>query len=355
MFDGVYKNRNVLITGDSGFKGSWLALWLNEMGANVVGYSKDIVSSPSHHMLLKQKYKTYYNDILDLKTLHQVFADHKPEIVFHLAAQSLVSESYTRPIETYATNVLGTLHVLEEARKSECVKAFINVTTDKVYENGETLKSFKETDRLGGFDLYSSSKACSEILSTSYRKSFLSGGFLLATVRAGNVIGGGDWAKDRLIPDIMKAAADRKICEIRNPDSVRPWQHVLEPLSGYLVLGQKLLEKNQDYSGAWNFGPARNPGIQVKTVLEEIKKEWGEVNFAFTKNGELFHEASVLKINSLKAAELLGWKQVWDTGTAIKKTTNWYKNYYLRQLINTPDDLKIYVSDAKKKKISWAL
>lgn len=354
LFGGIYKNKTVLITGNTGFKGSWLALWLIKLGANVVGYSKDTVSNPSHYSILELKHKTYFKNILDSKSLNTVFSEHKPDIVFHLAAQSLVRESYVNPIETYQTNVLGTLCVLEAARKCKNLKVFINVTTDKVYENIEALKPYKETDRLGGFDLYSSSKACSEILTSAYRNSFLKNKFLLTTARAGNVIGGGDWAKDRLIPDIITATSQNKICEIRNPNSIRPWQHVLDSLSGYLLLSKKLLENKKEFIGAWNFGPAQNNGITVKELLQKSKKEWDNIQFSFLEDTN-FHEASLLNISSLKANKLLGWKPVWSTNKAVEKTVNWYKNYYLNKAINTSNDLENYIDDAKKKKNNWAI
>src|ERR1051326_3664287 len=304
LFNGIYKKKNVLITGNSGFKGSWLALWLERLGASVYGYSLPPVYSPSHFTSLQLKYPTTFANILDRSKLEEVLINVKPDIVFHLAAQAFVLESYREPLTTYETNVIGTLNVFEAARKCESVRAVINVTTDKVYENEETGMDYVEKDKLGGYDMYSSSKACSDIMTSSYRNSFFNPeGYgrdhfvLLASVRAGNVIGGGDWSPDRLIPDIVRAVIKGEKVKIRNQKAIRPWQHVLEPIFGYLLLGQKLLEGDIKAAAAWNFGPALHHCVSVETLLKEIRLAWKVVEWEVLEN-ETFHEAEILKLNS---------------------------------------------------------
>ena len=355
LFNSIYNNKTVLVTGDTGFKGAWLTFWLTKMGAKVIGYSLNDITNPSHHRLLKHTYKSYIGDIRDLPHLKKIINKHKPEIIFHLAAQSLVRESYLNPIETYSTNVIGTLNVLEAAKESKCVKAIVNVTTDKVYENIEKAKAYKETDMLGGYDMYSSSKACVEILSNSYKRSFFSdNNILLATARAGNVIGGGDWAKDRLIPDIIRATSIKKATVIRNPKSIRPWQHVLEPLSGYLLLGQKLLEGKKEFADSWNFGPDKDQCLRVDEVLKLFKKDWKELKIEFqkdTKNN--LHEAGILMLDYSKSKKYLKWQPNWKIKEAVNKSANWYKNYYAKGNILTESDLVSYVADAKRKKLIW--
>lgn len=355
LFGSAYKGKTVLVTGDTGFKGTWLCYWLIKMGAKVVGYSIDDITHPSHHKLLKINYKSYRGDICDTKKLTGVIKKHKPQIVFHLAAQSLVRESYRAPIETYQTNVVGTLSVFEAVRNANCVKAIVNVTTDKVYENLETNRPYNEQDRLGGYDLYSSSKACVEILSDSYKRSFFQNSkVLLATVRAGNVIGGGDWAKDRLIPDIVKTTIKGKTTLIRSPKSIRPWQHVLEPLSGYLLLGQKLLEGKQEYVGAWNFGPETNQCVTVGEVLKLFKQNWSKLKFEYNKSDKMkFHEAGILMLDYKKAKTKLKWQPVWKLDFTVAITANWYKNYYTGKYLNTEQDLFQYIKDAKRRKLTW--
>ena len=355
LFDGIYKNKTVLITGNSGFKGSWLALWLQALGANVVGYSIDEISSPSHFSLLKLKYKTHFKDILDRKSLETVFKKHKPEIVFHLAAQSLVRDSYKNPVETYEVNVLGTLNVFEAARRSGSVKAIVNVTTDKVYENIEKDVSYKETDRLGGFDLYSSSKACSEILSASYRRAFFSDyKTLITTARAGNVIGGGDWASDRLIPDLIRSVQAGSPAEIRNSSSIRPWQHVLEPLSGYLLLGQKLLSGEKAAASSWNFGPQEENCVQVSDLIGKMRSNWTDLKYRIPHNATTnMHEAGILKLDFRHSKKELGWNPVWGIDKTVEKTSNWYKAYFKNKSICSLKDLEEYIDDARKLKLVW--
>ncbi|MGQ0828882.1 MAG: CDP-glucose 4,6-dehydratase [Bacteroidota bacterium] len=355
LFSGIYNGKNVLITGHTGFKGSWLSLWLKQMGANVTGYSLDNVSTPSHFQLLDLNIKTIYGDNLDKQKLETVFHESKPEIIFHLAAQSLVRDSYRNPFQTYETNVIGTLNVFEAARKCNSVKAMVNVTTDKVYENLGHEIAFKEQNKLGGYDMYSSSKACSEILTSSYRDSFLKdNSILLSSARAGNVIGGGDWAKERLIPDLIRGIEQRQQTEIRYPQSIRPWEHVLEPLSGYLLLGQKLLEGKKEFAEAWNFGPEPQDTLQVGQVIQMMQKQWDKISFKVNEEeAKNFHEAGILKLDCTKAHCKLNWKAVWNINTTITSTANWYRNYYENKKINSLNDLVSYIEDAKTKSLTW--
>lgn len=355
LFNSAYENKTVLVTGDTGFKGTWLTLWLLQLGAKVIGFSNDDITKPSHYKILNLKYKSYRGNINNPDEIKKVVKKHKPQIIFHLAAQSLVRESYDNPAETYLTNVMGTLNVFESARSTSSVKAIVNITTDKVYENLEIKKAYKETDQLGGFDLYSSSKACVEILSSSYRRSFFSDNkILLATARAGNVIGGGDWAKDRLIPDIVKATSKNKPTLIRNPKSVRPWQHVLEPISGYLLLGQKLLEGKTAFADGWNFGPDNKQDLTVGEVLNLFKKEWNELKIEYPSvNDKNPHEARLLMLDYSKSRQKLNWQPVWDLKSTIKKTAGWYKEYYLNKHVSTLSDLNDYIQEATGKKLIW--
>jgi len=355
LFNSVYQNKTVLVTGDTGFKGTWLTLWLLQLGAKVIGFSKDDITKPSHHKILNLKYKSYRGNINNLNEIKKVVKKHKPQIIFHLAAQSLVRESYHNPTETYLTNVMGTLNVFESARNTSSVKAIVNITTDKVYENLEIKKAYKETDQLGGYDMYSSSKACVEILSSSYRRSFFSDNkILLATARAGNVIGGGDWAKDRLIPDIVKATSKNKPSLIRNPKSVRPWQHVLEPLSGYLLLGQKLLEGKTAFADGWNFGPDNEQSLTVGEVLNLFKKEWQELKIEYPpQSNKSLHEAGLLMLDYSKSRQKLKWQPVWNMKSTINKTVGWYKEFYLNKNISTLSDLNDYIQEATRKKLIW--
>ncbi|MEA1938279.1 MAG: CDP-glucose 4,6-dehydratase, partial [Pseudomonadota bacterium] len=274
--EGVYDKRRVLVTGHTGFKGSWLALWLARMGANVTGLSLPPETTPNHWDLLKPDIADIRGDIRDSVAVANAVQTAGPEIVFHLAAQPLVRRSYRDPLETWATNVMGTANLLEACRKSDSVRAIVVITTDKCYENMEWIWGYRENDRLGGHDPYSASKAGVELVASSYRKSFFSGknAPLLATARAGNVVGGGDWSEDRLIPDLVRAIWSKTPLVIRSPYATRPWQHVLEPLSGYLMLGKKLLEGDRRFADAWNFGPDDTGNQTVETVLTRLRKNW---------------------------------------------------------------------------------
>jgi CDP-glucose 4,6-dehydratase len=360
LFGGIYKGKKVLITGHTGFKGSWLALWLSKMGAEVIGYSLYIPSNPNHFELLNLNITSIEGDILDKEKISMVISEHKPDIIFHMAAQALVRKSYRNPVETFETNILGTINILEGVRLNN-IKAVVNVTSDKCYQNLEDKKSFTEDDPMGGNDPYSASKGAVEIVSNSYRKSFfptdgwgITHDTLLANARAGNVIGGGDWAEDRLIPDIIRATAENKIASIRNKDAVRPWQHVLEPLSGYLALGQKLLEKQKDFAANWNFGPTNESSITVEEVINYAKEDWSDIKVNFEPLKETVHEAKILNLNSSKANLQLKWKSVWKKERTISKTLNWYKEYYINKTLLSGKDIEDYIEDARKANLNWA-
>jgi CDP-glucose 4,6-dehydratase len=339
-----YKDKKVFITGHTGFKGSWLALWLQEIGAEVAGYSLP-AEEISHFNLLKLKSKNYFENINDQKRIERAIQEFKPDIVFHLAAQPLVRDSYNDPITTYDTNVTGSLKVYLAALKAN-VPAVVSITTDKVYDNKEWSKGYVENDQLGGHDPYSSSKACMEIMTESFRKSFSSSGeILIATARAGNVVGGGDWARDRLIPDLVRNASQKKITPMRNPQSVRPWQHVLEPLNGYLLLGEKLLRGQSEFATAYNFGPNLNDNITVLDVANFAKKSWSDINFKMESSQDQLHEAGLLKLDISKAQNELKWKPLWKAEEAITFTVNWYKEYYLEKKISTHDDLRRFIGN----------
>ncbi|MGD9638577.1 MAG: CDP-glucose 4,6-dehydratase [Alphaproteobacteria bacterium] len=330
QFADIYNNRKVLVTGHTGFKGSWLSLWLQKMKAEVTGISLKPETSPNHFDLLNLSIKNYLQNINDFNNVLDIFQKEKPEIVFHLAAQALVRRSYKNPLETWQNNIIGTANIIEACRLTPSVRAIIIITTDKCYENKEWVWGYRENDRLGGYDPYSASKACAEIVAASYRQSFFNNNDnspLLATVRAGNVIGGGDWAEDRLIPDLVRAVADKQTLEIRSPKATRPWQHVLEPLSGYLLLGQRLLEGDKDCATSFNFGPDANGNKTVENVLNEAKKSWSHINW-HQDNTPSPHEAGFLHLDCSKAKAMLGWRPLWNFECSIKKTAEWYQNYY---------------------------
>lgn len=329
-----YKNKTVLVTGHTGFKGSWLCIWLLELGANIIGVSKDPYTQNDNFVMskLSDKITDLRCDITDLDKLKKIFDEYKPEVVFHLAAQPLVRLSYKEPVETYHSNVMGTINILECIRSSNSVTAGIIVTSDKCYENVNQIWPYRESDRLGGYDPYSSSKACAEIAVSSYINSFFNSnecskhGKFIASVRAGNVIGGGDWSEDRIIPDIVRSIQKKIPVEIRSPKSTRPWQHVLEPLRGYLLLGEKLILNKKEFIGAWNFGPDSNEFFSVENIVGKIIKIWGNGSYNISKNTGP-HEASLLSIDCTKAKKYLGWKPVLDIDKALNMTVEWYKNY----------------------------
>lgn len=362
LFAGSYYGKRVLITGHTGFKGSWLSLWLSSLGADVVGYSLPLKTSPNHFDLLNIDIHSVYGDIRDKENIEKTFKSFRPDIVFHLAAQPLVLKSYNNPYDTFDTNVMGTIRVFEACRATDSVTAILNITSDKCYENKEWVWGYRENDPMGGYDPYSASKGCSELVTASYRNSYFNlsdykkkHGILLASCRAGNVIGGGDWSEDRLVPDIIKAASSGKKVFIRNPHAIRPWQHVLESLSGYLLLGQKLIEGKQEYADCWNFGPENKFNISVIEAVGHIRNHWDKITYEVQESINKAHEAFCLKLDSTKANTILGWDNVWDAAKAFEKTSLWYREFYNSGTILSRKNLKDYILAAKEKKVSWAI
>ena len=329
-----WKNKKVLITGHTGFKGAWLSLWLQNLGAEVIGISLDSPTTPSlyEQANVAKGMISLRQDIRDGEAIKKLFQQHKPEIVFHLAAQPLVRYSYREPVETYETNVMGTLHILEGIRSIDSVRSAVMITTDKCYQNKEWVWGYRETDALGGHDPYSSSKGAAELLISSYRDSYFSQDkyskhkTAIASVRAGNVIGGGDWADDRLIPDIIRAFENNEKVVIRNPKSTRPWQHVLEPLSGYLKLAEQLEENGGEYAQAWNFGPIEEDARSVQWIVEKMTKLWGDnADWIDDESGHLPHEANYLKLDCSKAHMKLNWYPRWNLSQALLSIVEWHK------------------------------
>ncbi len=330
-----WAGKNVLLTGHSGFKGSWLSLWLQDLGARVTGYSLAPPTSPSLFESAKVATKmiSIEADIRDLDRMTEEVAAAAPDIVLHLAAQPLVRYSYNHPIETYQTNVMGTANLLEAIRHSPSVKAVVCITTDKCYENREWDWGYRENEPMGGHDPYSSSKGCSELVISAFRRSYFKDGdtTAIASARAGNVIGGGDWAEDRLIPDIMRAMMADQPVSIRNPNSIRPWQHVIEPLCGYLVLAEALWNNGADYASGWNFGPRDNDAKSVGWIVKRLTEEWGDGASWELDGGNHPHEAQYLKLDISKANNQLGYVPRLDLGTALDWTTRWYKAHHQGQ------------------------
>ncbi len=335
MFNNVFKNKIVLVTGHTGFKGSWLCIWLKELGARVVGYALEPYTERDNFVVTKLKDKITHiiGEIRDFQELRKVFEEYQPKFVFHLAAQAIVRESYVSPKETYDINVGGTVNMLECCRLTDSVRIVINVTSDKCYENKEWIWGYRESDPMGGYDPYSSSKGCSELVIAAYRESFFNPDDFkvhrksLASARAGNVIGGGDWQKDRIIPDCIRALESNKPIEIRNPNTTRPWQHVLEPLSGYLLLASKMYEEPKKFCGAWNFGPNYDSIIPVGEVADKVVPHWGNGSWIKLSTENAPHEAKLLSLDISKANSYLKWFPVWDIDKTIEKTIEWYKTY----------------------------
>jgi len=328
-----WKNKKVFLTGHTGFKGSWLSLWLSSMGAKVTGYSLTPNTTTNLFEVLKLDgliYKSHIADICDMTRLQSAMNEAAPDIVLHMAAQPFVRYGYANPIETYATNVMGTVHVLECTRSIETVRATVVVTTDKCYKNHDWVWGYRENDSLGGDDPYSSSKGCAELVTLAYRKSFFSNKFSsnsIATARAGNVIGGGDWANDRLVPDAFRAFQSNKPLIIRNPFSTRPWQHVLDPLFGYLKLGRALYERGASFAEPWNFGPPDEDNYSVQDLVNLIKQKWpGVVRFEVDKSKQQ-NEANFLKLDCSKARSQLDWSPLWNLENAIQKTVDWQQDF----------------------------
>lgn len=324
-----WKGKKVFLTGHTGFKGSWLSIWLYSMGAIVKGYALKPATVPSLFEIagINDLVESEINDIRDYPALCSSILEFSPDIVFHMAAQPLVRESYKKPLETYAINVMGTANLLEAVRQCATVRAIINITTDKCYENNEWVWGYKETDPMGGKDPYSSSKGCSELVTASFRESFFRDANIgIATARAGNVIGGGDWAKDRLIPDILRSFEKSQPVIIRNPKATRPWQHVLEPLSGYLMLAEQLFINPVKFSEAWNFGPNDNDVWEVDSVLKQITNLWPGASWSQDRDCNP-HEAMLLKLDISKASAILGWSPTWDLFITLEKIARWHKSW----------------------------
>lgn len=361
LFADCYRNKTVLLTGHTGFKGSWLALWLQRLGAKVVGVSLDPETSLNHWDLLGLSVDAVDDrriDISDTAKVALLCDEVQPDVVFHLAAQALVRRSYVDPITTWQSNVMGTANVLEACRQTKSVQAIVVVTTDKCYKNKEWHWGYREIDRLGGYDPYAASKAAVELLVDSYRQSFFNVEDmpLLATTRAGNVIGGGDWSIDRLIPDLARSAANNETLQIRSPHATRPWQHVLESLSGYLLLGQHLLAGNRDAATAWNFGPAQEGNLAVWEVLMHMKQVWPQLDWEDNKKNSSIqpHEASLLYLDSSKARQLLRWQPVWNVTQALHETAAWYRIFLESGVINTQQQLDAYINTASELDVCWS-
>ncbi len=356
-YKNVFKSKKVIITGHTGFKGSWLTSWLLKLGAKITGISNNIPTSPSHFSYLKiqKKIKNYFIDIRDLKKFKKIINQTKPDFIFHLAAQALVKESYQEPLSTFSTNTVGTLNLMEilKSHKKKCVVVII--TSDKVYKNLESTIGYKETSTLGGIDPYSGSKAAAELVISAYLNSYFlkkNNKVSIAVARAGNVIGGGDWAKNRLIPDCMKAWSKNKKVYLRNPNSTRPWQHVLEAVWGYLHLAAKLKFDKNLHGEAFNFGPDQKSNYSVLQIVNLIKKNWRNIKWKIKKDRKKVYETNILKLDSLKAFKKLNWKCTLNIQETMQMVSEWYKNYYSKnsnQKNFTYEQITLYEKIIKKR------
>jgi len=354
--------KKVLITGHTGFKGSWLSLWLQSMGAKVIGYALPPSTAINLFTLARvaEGMTSIIGDIRDFESLQSVVAKYQPEVVFHMAAQPLVRYSYLNPVETYGVNVMGTVHLLEAIRQVGCAKAVLNITTDKCYENREWFWGYRENDQLGGFDPYSNSKACAELVTSAYRDSYFNLNnyekhkTALASARAGNVIGGGDWSQDRLLPDLMKACMEEKTVKIRNPDAIRPWQHVLEPLTGYLKLAEKLYLEGEQHAGAWNFGPVDEDVKPVGWLVKKLFELWNGKGSWEIDNQPQVHEATYLKLDCSKARTKLDWQPQWNLERTLEEIVKWYHAYQSKQDMQnvTLGQIKTYVTQTQKNNLA---
>jgi CDP-glucose 4,6-dehydratase len=363
LFGDVYRGRRVFMTGHTGFKGAWLSLWLAEMGAQVTGYALEPPTRPSLFELagIESRLESHIiGDVRDRDALVRAMADARPDIAIHMAAQPLVRLSYEQPTETLATNVMGTAHFFEAIRATESVRVGLNITSDKCYENREQEYAYREDDAMGGFDPYSASKGCSELVTAAYRRSFfrVPGSARIASARAGNVIGGGDWALDRIVPDSIRALTAGRPILVRNPDAVRPWQHVLEPLSGYLLLAQHLWADDGDgFAEGWNFGPLAAGGVPVRELVDGLVGAWGSGSWETPPSAEQPHEAHLLQLDVTKAQTRLGWQPQWDVAETLARTAAWYGAWHGdagSAAVASIDDLNSYVSSARSTGSVWA-
>lgn len=361
LFGGIYEGKKVLITGHTGFKGSWIALWLHSLGASVIGYALEPPTQPSLFKALEldDAIESIVGDVRDFDRLLNTLNRYRPEIVFHLAAQPLVRYSYAEPRITFDTNVMGTVNVLEAVRRSPDARVAVNITSDKCYENRAYDYVYSESDPMGGYDPYSSSKGCAELVTSAYRRSFFGEetGVRLASVRAGNVVGGGDWAADRLVPDCVKALSRNESILVRNPEAMRPWQHVLEPLSGYLWLASLMFQGGKEYDGAWNFGPEDSNAVSVGEIVEIVIREWGHGCWYTAGGNNQLHEAKLLRLDCSKAKDYLNWHSVYGIEETLKATISWYKAYSMDQKIirqHTLNGLVNYIKTAKSQGLAWA-
>lgn len=365
-FNNYYKDKTVLVTGHTGFKGSWLSIWLNELGANVVGYSLDPYTERDNFVLshLENKLVDIRGDIRDIDKLKEVFQNYEPNIVFHLAAQPLVRLSYDKTRETFEQNIMGTINVLECVRDTHSVESCINITSDKCYDNKEWIWGYRENDPMGGYDPYSASKGCCELVINSYINSFFNPEHyethnkVVASVRAGNVIGGGDWSNDRIIPDCINSIENNEKIGLRNPDAIRPWQHVLEPLSGYLWLGTLITSDSKKYSGAWNFGPTSESIISVKEVVERLILDFpGSPDASWIDNSSINqpHEAQLLNLDCSKASHILRWEPTLSTNQCIELTREWYTKYSHEDVYQLcVNQIEYYCKLASLQRNQWA-
>jgi len=362
----MYKNKCVLVTGHTGFKGSWLAIWLKELGADVIGYALAPPSEPNNFKatMLQERITHIHGDVRNLDHLLETFRKHQPEFVFHLAAQPLVRLSYDEPKMTFDTNVGGTVNILEAVRLTPSVKVLVNITSDKCYENKEWVWGYRENDPLGGDDPYSASKGCAELVFSAYLKSFFSQNAAqgraigAASARAGNVIGGGDWGADRLVPDCIRALSGHQPIGIRNPRAVRPWQHVLEPLGGYLLLGAALWQDPKKYSGPWNFGPDDGSHLTVAEMADRLIKYWGDGSWEDLSAPQALHEAKLLKLCCDKAHAELYWYSALTIDECLQMTANWYKIFYMAKPCDSmyefcTQQIAGYIERAKKRNLIW--
>lgn len=363
MFFKQYNKTRVLVTGHTGFKGSWLCAWLKLLGADVTGFSISVPTSPAHFSILggENFVPTYWGDIRNRESILDVLQKTKPEIVFHIAAQPLVRRSYANPHETFSTNMMGTLNVLDAIHQVDSVRAAVIITSDKCYKNVEWVFSYRENDVLGGDDPYSASKACAELITHSYASSFFKHtNCLVATTRAGNVIGGGDWAEDRIVPDAMRAWSNHQVLSLRSPNATRPWQHVLEPLSGYLLLGSQLLLGEKSFKGeSFNFGPDTNLNYKVGDVVKKLSEFWLASQIEYKPDNSSMKECNLLSLSCEKASRLLNWRPTWNFEETLLETGAWYKKYYEegQEAVSfyTNKQVEKYISNAKEKGLLWSL